>query len=86
MDQQFEESNAYSKLPHKRLCAGVCHADLGQNSDSFAGRMKANLKITHGEVLSKASHAHRRSYYQHGTPHDTSGRNFVPKPDIIRYC
>jgi hypothetical protein len=40
MDQQFEESNAYSKLPHKLLCAGACHADLGQNSDSFAGRMK----------------------------------------------
>ena len=60
MDQQFEESNAYGKRPYKLLCAGASHADLGKKSDSLAGRMKVNLKITHGEVLSKASHAHRR--------------------------
>src|SRR5271166_4702275 len=24
--------------------------------------------------------------YQHGTPHDTSGRNFIPQCDFTRYC
>ena len=56
-----EKSNAYSKRPHKLLCAGASHADPGKKSGSFAGRLKANLKTIHGEVLSKASHAHRRS-------------------------
>jgi hypothetical protein len=51
MDQKFEGSNAYSKRPHKLLCAGVSHADPGKKSDSIAGRMKVNLKITLGEVL-----------------------------------
>jgi hypothetical protein len=60
MDQQYEESKAYSMRPHKLLWTGG-HADPGKKSDSLAGRMKVNLKITHGEVLSKASHAHRRS-------------------------
>ena len=84
MDQQFEESNAYNKRPDKLLCAGTCHADLGKKSDSIAGRVKVNLNITLGEVLSKANHAIAEAHYQHGTPHDTSGRNFVPKLDLTR--
>jgi hypothetical protein len=59
MDQQFEESNAYGKRPYKLLCAGASHADPGKKSGSFAGRLKANLKTTLAEMLSKASHAHR---------------------------
>jgi hypothetical protein len=51
MDQQFEESNAYSKRTYKLLCARASHADLGKKSDRFAARMKQIAKSRDGKDL-----------------------------------
>jgi len=45
----------------------------------------ATLKVA-GVRLLISNRLIAKAHYQHRTPRDTSGRNFIPKRDLTRYC
>ena len=85
-EQGWIESLKNRKLTVCGLLAFMDRRPCGsrKTSDSLAARLKANLKTTLAEMLSKASHAHCRKSLSTRDAAARSGRNLVPKRDLAR--